>query len=53
MSEAFRHSSQDILTYFSREINGLKDSKAETRKSSLKMLYEEFTKEPHLKACII
>ena len=51
MSEAFRHSSQDILTYFSRELNGLKDSKAETRKQSLKTLYASLTSEPRLKPC--
>lgn len=51
MSEAFRHSSQDVLTYFSREVNGLKDSKAEIRKNSLKALYADFTSEPVLKPC--
>ena len=51
MSEAFRHSSQYILTYYSREVNGLKDSKAETRKSSLKSIRGEIEKEPFLKPC--
>lgn len=51
MSEAIRHSSQDILTYFSREVNGLKDSKAQIRSTSLKTLHAEFIKEPKLKPC--
>ena len=51
MSEAIRHSSQDLLTYFSREVSGLRDSKPQTRVSSIKSLYQEFTKEPKLKPC--
>jgi hypothetical protein len=51
MLESIRYSSQDILTYFSREINGLKDSRPETRVSSLKTLVSEITREPLLKPC--
>jgi hypothetical protein len=51
MVESCRFSSQDFLTYFSKEINGLKDSNSQTRKVSLKTLSDEITREPSLKAC--